>query len=234
MLAIMKREFNSYFLSPLGYVFLAVFYAFSGLFLYMYCLSMGSADISGVFQMMFFIMLIMIPILTMRLMADDKKQKTDQLTLTSPVSLFGVVFGKFLAAFAIFAIAVAMLLVYALILSTVAAVSWPSVLGNTIGILLLGMLFISADLFISSLTENQMIAAIVSIGLNLFIYLLDAVKTLVPIDFIQNIVGSLSVYYKFSEFTYGIFKIENVLFFISYAVVFNFFTMRILERRRWS
>lgn len=84
MTAILKREFASYFTSPLGYVYLAVFYGFSGLFLWITCLSSGSADMQYVFLWMFFIMMILIPILTMRTMADDKRQKTDQLTLTSP------------------------------------------------------------------------------------------------------------------------------------------------------
>ena len=87
MTAILKREFASYFTSPLGYVYLAVFYGFSGLFLWITCLTSGSADMQYVFLWMFFIMMILIPILTMRTMADDKRQKTDQLTLTSPVSL---------------------------------------------------------------------------------------------------------------------------------------------------
>ena len=94
MTAILKREFASYFTSPLGYVYLAVFYGFSGLFLWITCLTSGSADMQYVFLWMFFIMMILIPILTMRTMADDKRQKTDQLTLTSPVSLFGLVAGK--------------------------------------------------------------------------------------------------------------------------------------------
>lgn len=94
MTAIVKREIASYFTSPLGYVFLAVFYGFSGLFLWLGCLRAGQSDMGVVFSMMFFIMMIMIPILTMRTMADDKRQKTDQLTLTSPVSLFGIVAGN--------------------------------------------------------------------------------------------------------------------------------------------
>ena len=109
MTAILKREFASYFTSPLGYVYLAVFYGFSGLFLWITCLSSGSADMQYVFLWMFFIMMILIPILTMRTMADDKRQKTDQLTLTSPVSLFGLVAGKFLAAFFIFLIGAAVI-----------------------------------------------------------------------------------------------------------------------------
>ncbi len=239
MIAIMKREFASYFTSPLGYVFLAVFYGFSGLFLWMTCLSAGSANMSSTFLWMFFIMMILIPVLTMRTMADDKRQKTDQLTLTAPVSLFGLVVGKFLAAFFIFLIGAAVMLVYALFLSAMVAQSggtfgWASALGNLVGISLMGAVFISAGIFISSLTENQMIAAIGSIGVNILLCLFDVISNFVTVDIIKDIINSLSVFYKYQEFTYGIFSLKNILFFLSIIVIFNFMTMRVLERRRWS
>ena len=239
MIAIMKREFASYFTSPLGYVYLAVFYGFSGLFLWITCLSAGSANMSSTFLWMFIIMMILIPVLTMRTMADDKRQKTDQLTLTAPVSLFGLVAGKFLAAFFIFLIGAVVMLVYALFLSAMVAQSggtfgWASVLGNFVGISLLGGVFISTGIFISSLTENQMIAAIGSIGVNILLCLFDVISSFVTVDFIRDIMNSLSVFYKYQEFTYGIFSLKNTLFFLSIIVIFNFMTMRVLERRRWS
>ena len=239
MIAIMKREFASYFTSPLGYVFLAVFYGFSGLFLWLTCLSAGSADMSSTFLWMFYIMMILIPVLTMRTMADDKRQKTDQLTLTAPISLFGLVAGKFLAAFLIFLIGVAVMLVYALFLAGMVAQSggvfgWASALGNIAGISLMGAVFISAGIFISSLTENQMIAAIGSIGVNILLCLLDVISNFVTVDFVKDIIQALSVFYKYQEFTYGIFSLKNILFFLSIIVIFNFMTMRVLERRRWS
>ncbi len=241
MTAILKREFVSYFTSPLGYVYLAVFYGFSGLFLWMTCLTSGSADMSAVFLWMFFIMMILIPILTMRTMADDKRQKTDQLTLTSPVSLFGLVAGKFLAAFFIFLIGAAVMLIYAIGLSAAVAGSdtglsfgWAGFFGNFVGIVLMGAVFISAGIFISSLTENQMIAAIGSIGVNILLCLFDMISGFVTVDFLKNIINALSVLYKYTEFTYGIFSLKNILFFLSLVVVFNFLTMRNIERRRWS
>ncbi len=241
MTAILKREFVSYFTSPLGYVYLAVFYGFSGLFLWMTCLTSGSADMSAVFLWMFFIMIILIPILTMRTMADDKRQKTDQLTLTSPVSLFGLVAGKFLAAFFIFLIGAAVMLIYAVGLSAAVAGSdtglsfgWAGFFGNFVGIVLMGAVFISAGIFISSLTENQMIAAIGSIGVNILLCLFDMISGFVTVDFLKNIINALSVLYKYTEFTYGIFSLKNILFFLSLVVVFNFLTMRNIERRRWS
>ena len=154
MFAIFKRELKAYFTSPLGYVFLAIFYAFSGLFFYIFSLSVGSTDISSVFLMMFIVLMVFVPLLTMRLLSEDKKQKTDQLILTAPVSLLSIVMGKFLAAYAIFAIGVAVMPVYGFVMSTFATVSWLPIWGNTVGLLLLGGIFVSIGLFISSLTEN--------------------------------------------------------------------------------
>lgn len=239
MPAIIKREIASYFTSPLGYVFLAVFYGFSGLFLWMNCLSSGTASMSGVFVLMFFIMVILIPVLTMRTMADDKRQKTDQLTLTSPVSLFGLVMGKFLAAFFVFFCAVLILLVYAVFMSAAVADSgntfgWASFWGNFVGMILMGGVFISVGIFISNLTENQMIAAIGSIGANIVLCMFDIISNYIPVEAVKSVLNSLSVFYKYNEFTMGIFSLRNILFFISLIVIFNFLTMRFIERRRWS
>ena len=134
MFAIFKRELKAYFTSPLGYVFLAIFYAFSGLFFYIFSLSVGSTDISSVFLMMFIVLMVFVPLLTMRLLSEDKKQKTDQLILTAPVSLLSIVMGKFLAAYAIFAIGVAVMPVYGFVMSTFATVSWLPIWGNTVGL----------------------------------------------------------------------------------------------------
>lgn len=239
MPAIIKREISSYFTSPLGYVFLAVFYGFSGLFLWMNCLAAGSAEIAGVFVLMFFVMMILIPVLTMRTMADDKRQKTDQLTLTSPVSLFGLVMGKFLAAFFVFFCAVLILLVYAVFMSAAVVKSgnefaWATFWGNFVGMLLMGGVFISVGIFISNLTENQMIAAIGSIGANIVLCMFDIISNYIPAEGIKNVINSLSVFYKYEEFTVGIFSLKNILFFLSLIIIFNFLTMRFIERRRWS
>ena len=239
MTAIMKREIASYFTSPLGYVFLAVFYGFSGLFLWIGCLSAGQSDIGVVFSLMFFIMLIMIPILTMRTMADDKRQKTDQLTLTSPVSLFGIVAGKFLAAFFVFFCAVLVMLVYALVLANAVKAAdgvfgWASFWGNFTGMILMGGVFISIGILISNLTENQIIAAIGSIGANIALCMFDLISDYVPNETVSNLLNNLSVFYKYNEFTLGIFSLKNIVFFLSIIVVFNFLTMRFIERRRWS
>lgn len=238
MTAIFKREFSAYFISPLGYVFLAVFYGFSGLFLWLNCLSVGQSDMSGVFVLLFYVMVVLIPVLTMRTMADDKRQKTDQLTLTSPVSLLGLVSGKFLAAFSVFLLASVALPIYAAFISSSldkgASFPWVSFWGNYAGIVLMGAVFIAAGIFISNLTENQMIAAVGGIGANIALCLFDLVAKFIQVDAIQNIMAKLSVFSRYYEFTLGIFSLENIVFFVSLAAIFLFLTMRFIERRRWS
>ena len=234
MFAIFKRELKSYFTSPLGYVFLAIFYAFSGLFFYIFSLSVGSTDISSVFLMMFIVLMVFVPLLTMRLLSEDKKQKTDQLILTAPVSLLSIVMGKFLAAYAIFAIGVAVMPVYGFVMSTFATVSWLPIWGNTVGLLLLGGIFVSIGLFISSLTENQMIAAIGGFFINLMILLMNTLKSALPNGFLQDVLSSISVYSRYSEITSGIFSLSSLIFFVSVIFIFLFLTVRVLEKRRWA
>lgn len=239
MTAVFKRELASYFTTPLGYVFIAVFCGFSGLFLYMFCLSAGQSDMSVVFSMMFFIMLTAIPVLTMRTMADEKRQKTDQLLLTSPVSLFGIVAGKFLAAFAVFFCGVLVMLVYAVALSIAVsnaggAFGWAVFWGNFTGMLLMGGVFISVGIFISNFTENQMIAAIGSIGANFALCLFDLISGYVGNETLKNALNSLSVYYKYGEFTVGLFSLKNIVFFLSLTAIFLFLTARSIKRRQQS
>ena len=234
MFAIFKRELKAYFTSPLGYVFLAIFYAFSGLFFYIFSLSVGSTDISSVFLMMFIVLMVFVPLLTMRLLSEDKKQKTDQLILTAPVSLLSIVMGKFLAAYAIFAIGVAVMPVYGFVMSTFATVSWLPIWGNTVGLLLLGGIFVSIGLFISSLTENQMIAAIGGFFINLMILLMKTLKSALPNGFLQDVLSSISVYSRYSEITSGIFSLSSLIFFVSVIFIFLFLTVRVLEKRRWA
>ena len=233
MFAILKREMQNYFTSPIGYIFLAVFYFFAGMF-FSSVLYSNTTDITYVFSSLFTVLIFIIPLLTMRSMSEDKKQKTDQLLLTSPLNLTGLVVGKFLAAFLMYCIALAVTVVYALILATFAAPEWTVVVGNIFGALILGAALISIGVFISSLTENQLIAAVGSFAVMMFIMMIDGFASLIPVDFISNIILSLSCRSRDEDFVAGILNISNVLFFVSIAVVFIFLTVRVLEKRRWS
>ena len=233
MLAILKREMSNYFTSPIGYIFLAAFYFFSGMF-FTSVLAANTTDITYVFSSLFTVLIFIIPLLTMRSMSEDKKQKTDQLLLTSPLNLSGLVAGKFLAAFLMYCIALAVTVVYSLILAAFAVPEWPVVIGNILGALLLGAALISIGVFISSLTENQLIAAVGSFAVMMFILMIDGFASLIPVTQIASIITSLSFMSRYNDFVTGILNISNILFFISVAVVFNFFTVRVLEKRRWG
>ena len=175
-----------------------------------------------------------IPLLTMRSMSEEKKQKTDQLLLTSPIKLGNLVIGKFLAAFIIYCIALAITVVYSIILAVYETPEWSVVVGNIFGALLLGAALIAIGVFISSLTENQLIAAIGSFAVMMFIMMIDSFASLIPVEFISNILLKIAFMTRYTDFVNGILNFANVLFFLSIAVIFNFFTVRILEKKRWS
>lgn len=232
--AIFRREVLSYFTSPIGYIFLAAFYASSAVIFSVNSLENGSTKLDAVFAQLMIILIVLIPILTMRTISEEKKNKTDQCLLTSPVSLFGIVAGKFLAAFLIYVLGVAITLVYAVVVSAFVAPDWTVILGNIVGLVLLGAAFIAVGIFCSSFTENQIVSAVVSFIALIVLYLFTTIGNLIPVEFISNIFSKLSFWERYYGFTYGLFDLSNVLFFISAAVVFLFLSVRVLERRRWA
>ena len=232
--AIYRREMGAFFTSGIAYVFLAVFYFFSGYFFYNEVLASGYTDTSPVFQNMFKIVLFLIPIRTMRLLSEEKKNRTDQGLLTAPVGLGEIVVGKYLAALTIYIIAESIIFVYAVILGYLGTVAWAALLGNYFAMLLLGAAFIAVGIFISSLTENQMTAAVFSMAVLFFLYLFGSTAEKVSKKWLYDIIKELSFYDRYVEFTQGVFNLTSVLFYLSTAFLFNFFTVRVLEKRRWS
>ena len=234
MLAIIKREFSSYFSSPIGYVFLAVFYVFSGFYFFISQLALNTTDMSGVFGNMFLIVVFLIPVLTMRLMSEDKKYKTDQVLLTSPINLFSLVMGKFLSAVVVYSLGMAVTVVYGFVIAYFATPDWAVIIGNILGMLLLGCSLIAIGMFISSLTENQVIAAVGGFAVGLFLLLIDSLADLLPFEWMRQVVVSLSFFNRYDEFTLGILSLPNVIFFVSVCAVFIFLTIRVFEKKRWA
>ena len=232
--AIYRREIGAFFTSIIAYVFLAVFYTITGFMLAMENLAGGITNMMTVFTVMFVISLFMIPILTMRLFSEEKKQRTEQGLLTAPVSLTGIVLGKYFAALTIYVIAAAVVFFYGVVLSLFGTVAWMTLFANFIAIVLVGAAFIAVGLFISSLTENQVAAAVGGIVCLLMFLLVDTLANFVKAEWIQKLLTDLSFYTRYYEFTCGIFNLSSVLFFVSTAVLFNFFTVRVFEKRRWS
>ncbi len=232
--AIYRREMGAFFTSGIGYVFLAVFALFSGLFFSLGVIGSGVSDMSPMFSSMFLIVLFLIPILTMRLLSEEKKNRTDQGLLTAPVSLSSIVLGKYFAAMTLFIIAESIVFIYSVIIALCGEVIWSTLLGNYFAMLFLGAAFIAIGLFVSSLTENQMAAAVISMFVLFILYLLDSLASSVPWDFLKKILLSLSFYSRYTEFTSGLFDFSSVLFFLSTAFLFNFFTIRVLDKKRWG
>ena len=233
--AIFRRELKAYFTSPIAYIFIAVFYVYTSTYFVNTNLYYRLTDMSYVFTSAFTIMMFLLPLLTMRLFTEERRQRTDQCLLTAPVNLFSIVMGKFLASVCVFLCAMAIYVVYILVLVYLAGgVAWATVLGNLFALLLLGASFIAIGTFISATTENQVVAAILSFIIIMAFYLIDMLAGMVQVEWLRNIMSALGFYTRYAEFSQGIFSIPNIVFFISTIFIFNFLTVRVLEKRRWS
>lgn len=232
--AIFRREFGAYFTSSIAYIFLAVFWIFSGYFFFAGCLAPATTDLSRMFQSMFLIIIFLIPILTMRLFSEEKKQKTEQGLLTAPVSLGEIVFGKYFAALALYTIALLMPFVYALILSHYGVVEWGIVFANFLALFLLGGAFIAVGELVSALTENQIASAVLSFIALMVLYMIDVINNYISISAVNTVLEKLSFYRKYYAITCGLFNVSTIVFYVSVAVIFNYLTIRVFERRRWS
>ena len=234
MKAVFLRELRNYFITPVGFIYLTVFVFFAGFYFSGYCLISGSSELSAVFSNLFLICIFLIPILTMRLLSEDRKNKTDQLLLTAPLSLYGLVFGKFTAALTIFTAGSCVFFLLGGILSFLSSPNWPMLAGNLIGLLLLGAALIAMGTFISSLTESQVVAAISSFAFGLFLLITDAAVSMVAHPVLQEILRFLSFNRHYSKFTQGILPLEDIIFFLSTTFFFLFLTVSVFERRRWK
>ncbi len=235
MTAVFKREFKTYLTSPIGYCVLAIMFALTGYTFVLYNVTYATPDLTYVFQdLQYYMLILVLPILTMRLMSDDKRQKTDQVLLTAPVSLTGIVAGKFLAAMLLFAISCSMTLVCAMIIAFQTTPDWLVIFGNYIGLLLLGGMVIAIGLLISSLTESQFIAALGSFLSSLVLLSLDSLKYLLSNDLVATVVDFLSVNQRYTSFAAGTIQYDDIIFFLTLQVMFLFLTVRLLDRKRWN
>ena len=235
MAAIYKRELRAYFTGVIGYVFLVIFLAVGGIvFAYTTLFSM-SADVTAHFTFMLLFSAIMLPLLTMKSFSEERKLKTEQLLLTAPVSISSMVFGKFLAAYTVFAGALLVNSLSFLLLYRYAAVKTAVLIGNVIALLLVGMVFIAIGLFVSSLTENQLTAAIGTIAILLAMLGIGLVNTLLPSAFfLRYVFNCLSIFTRFQSFTNGYFDLSSLIYYLSVGAVFLYLTIRVYDRRRYN
>ena len=234
MLAIYKREMGAYFLSVVAYIVLAAFVCFSGIFFYAMSLASDNASLNGVFVSMFLIILLLVPMLTMKLFSEEKKQKTDQALLTAPVSLFKIVMGKYLAACTVLAVCFSIFIIYGVVISFYTMPEWNIIVCNIVALYLIGASLIAIGLFISSLTESQVVAAILGFIAGMFIYMLDSIASVIPIQTISTVVQELSFTNRLQRISLGLFSVSDILFFVSIITIFIFLTVKVIEKKRWS
>ena len=235
MIAIFKRELRAYFISPIGYIFVAVFLAVAGaLFSFTTIQSGAGTDVSFYFLTIIFTFIVLIPLLTMRSLSEERKTKTEQMLLTAPVSLMGIIFGKFLAAFVLFTGTFLLSCLNFYVLYNFGEPNSAVLVGNIISIILVGSAFISIGLFISAMTENQLTAAVLSIGSILFLLLTGVFSNYIGVAAIRYVLDFVSIFSRFSYFTYGLFDINSIIYYASIVLIFLFLTVRLYESRRWQ
>ncbi|MBI2963971.1 MAG: ABC transporter permease subunit [Deltaproteobacteria bacterium] len=239
--ALYKKEVRSYFVSPLFYVVAAVFLSLCGFFFYSdlnFFLQFGfGMDIIGNFFQLLFAdmsraMLITVPLLTMRLFAEERKLGTIELLFTYPLREREVYAGKFCAAATVFLVMLGATLLYPIHLYTVQPYAFTVVAAGYCGLLLLGLMFIGVGLFVSSLTDSQVVAGVGSVGL-LFLLWSASWNEASGSDRVMGVVKAFSTFEHFSNFSKGLIDSTDVLYFVFVVVFFTNLTLRSLESRRW-
>jgi ABC-2 type transport system permease protein len=232
MKAIFWKEVKSYFYSPVAYVLIGLFILISSIMFWPNLLSMYG-EFNGNLASMSYILIFVVPILTMRILAEDRKNGTEVLLLTSPVNLAGIVLGKYFAAVFVFLVMVIISFLYPIILFAFGASLTPPLVGGYVGFILLGASFISVGIFASALTENQVISAIVSFVALLIMWIADSIGGMVG-GITAKILYWFSLLSRYEDFNSGILNLSAVVYYLSFISVFIFITIMVIERRRWS
>lgn len=224
MWAVIKKEFKSYFLSPIGYIYIGIFLLLCSLFFYIDIFSYQSTIFSQMFGTTVVVLTFLVPVLTMRMFSEERKNGTEQLLLTSPRSVTSIVLGKFFAACFVVLISTFATLIYYGILCYFGKPHFASSIVAIIGFSLLSMAYVSFGMFASSLTENQVISAIISVGFFLLLW------------FLPNMVSVLSNYSLmdafYSSFMQGTISIANLVLLLSFTIMFILFTIMVIQRRK--
>ncbi len=234
MRAITRKELRAYFSSPIGYVCVSVLLALYGYYFYQVLMLRSSSYIASVYSTMFIWSMMIIPIITMRCFSEEMRNKTDQALLTAPVGVTSIVAGKVLAAFLVFAIAMVGSLIPVVIIGFFSSPSWALIFGNFFGSLLYGAAMIAVGVFISSLTQSQIVAAIGTFGISIILLVIDQLTSVIINPAVTKLIGWISFNTRYQPFTKGIFDVSSIVFFLSVIAVFIFLTARKLESRRWS
>lgn len=236
MLAILKREIKSYFQNVIGWLFIGAILAVYGIYFFAYNLQSGYPYVSYPLSSITFVLLIAVPVLSMRCLAEERKSKVDQLLLTAPVSVGKIVLAKYLAMVAVFTVAVAVIAVTPLVLSMFGTVPMGESYVAILGFWLMGCLFLAVGLFLSSITESQVIAAVLSFVVLFLCYMMDAIIGLITEEenIITRLLSVLDIYTPFTEFLNGSLALTSVFYYVSASAFLVFLAAQSLQKRRWD
>lgn len=251
--ALIAKELRSYFVSPVVYVVGAVFLLIFGVLSYLAVLNASNQAIrlmqlqgaaaqlnlnDLVFRPTFYstaiVLLLVLPILTMRLFAEERKLRTFELLLTSPIGLNEIVVGKFLGVFIVFLILLALTGLVPLILSVFSSFDWRPIFTGYLGLVLLGSLFLATGVLASALTENQIVAAFLSFGLLLLIQLLGALGSILGDTPVGNALSYLSFFEHYDRLFRGLVDTRDLVYFLSGMILMLFLAHRVVDSQRWK
>lgn len=236
MTAIFKREFKAYFHSFTGCLFIGAILFITGIYVTVYNLLSGLSDITYALSGIIFIFIISVPILTMRILAEERRQKTDQLILTAPITVGQIVTGKFLALAAVFTIPVLVIAVYPFILSIFGSVPLPESYVAILAFYLYGLTCIAIGIFVSSLTESQVIAAVISFAVLFLGYVMAGICNMISTtgNLLTRVLSAFDLVSGFENLIAGTMDIKSVVYFISIVVLMLFLTTQSIQKRRYS
>lgn len=236
VLAILRKELRTYFTSPIAYVVIAA-YLFVNSFFFALLLQQPAGSVEASLNVIFanipVILLLIAPALTMRLLSEEQRSGTVEVLLTAPVRDWEVVLGKYLASVVLFLVPIALTLVFPVILNRYGSPDIGPIIGGYVGLILFGATFLAVGLFASSLTQNQVIAAVVAVALLLALWFINsfAGSTRPPVS---DVLNYLSIFGHYSDFGLGVIDTQDVIYYLSVIAVALFLTTRSLETRRWA
>lgn len=236
MLAIFKREFKSLFWNITGWLFIGITLALFGLYFFVYNLSYGYPYISYSLSAIAFLFMVTVPILTMRVLAEEKHAKTDQLLLTAPISVGKVVLGKFLALALVYTICIGVICVSPLVLMIFGDVPLAETYVDILGFWLYGLATIAIGTFVSSLTESQVISAVVSFGLIFVGYMMSSICSVISSsgNLLTKILGCYDLYTPLDDFFNGTLSVTGIVYYLSVIALALFLTEQMIQKRRWT
>ncbi len=234
MLTVFKREFLAYFRTPIGYVFIGVFTALTGVIFYLNNLSTLTGELLPFLSQLTLLTMLLTPVLTMRLLCEDRQRRTDQLLLTSPLSVGRIVMGKFLAAAAVMGISITLTNVCTLVIGIYGTVYPGEWFVGYLGFVLQSLSFLALDLFVTGFTKNQVSAAVVAFAANFLLWMIDLLADKVPSGWMADTLNFLSLYSRYEPFAIGQLSFASLLYFISFTAVCLVATVRVMDARRFS